>query len=93
MNSTNIQPTSEAAIVGNNVLPAVPFMANWKHHYGAVKVKSVDGDNCIVEIRFADPYLNYEKTAKVTDLTLFKEHKCEPDSFNGHCQVCGRYCR
>jgi len=75
------------------LLPAVPFMAKWGNHYGAVKVKSVNGDKCTVEIRFADPYLNYEKEAKVSDLTLFEEHKCIPDSFNGHCPVCGRYCR
>jgi len=46
------------------LLPAVPFQAKLKSHYGAVKVKSIDGDNCIVEIRFANPYLNYEKKSK-----------------------------
>ena len=81
------------ATIGNTVLPAVPFMAKWKGHYGAVKVKSVNGDKAIVEIRFANPYLNYEKEANTKDLELYPEHNCIPDSFNGHCPVCGRYCR
>ena len=81
------------ATIGNTVLPTVPFMAKWKGHYGAVKVKAVNEDKAIVEIRFADPYLNYEKEANVKDLELYPEHNCIPDSFNGHCPVCGRYCR
>ena len=81
------------ATFGNTVLPAVPFMARWKGHYGAVKVKSINDDKAIVEIRFANPYLNYEKEANTKDLELYPEHNCIPDSFNGHCGVCGRYCR
>ena len=81
------------ATIGNTVLPAVPFMAKWKGHYGAVKVKTVNNDKAIVEIRFANPYLNYEKEANVKDLELYPDHNCIPDSFNGHCSVCGRYCR
>ena len=79
--------------IAKPVLPAVPFMAKWKGHYGAVKVKSVKNDKAIVEIRFANPYLNYEKEANVKDLELYPDHNCTPDSFNGHCPVCGRYCR
>ena len=81
------------ATIGNTVLPAVPFMAKWKGHYGAVKVKTVNNDKAIVEIRFANPYLNYEKEANVKDLELYPDHNCIPDSFNGYCSVCGRYCR
>jgi len=81
------------ATIGNTVLPAVPFMAKWKGHYGAVKVKAVNNDKAIVEIRFANPYLNYEKEANIKDLELYPDHNCIPDSFNGHCSVCGRYCR
>ena len=81
------------ATIGNSVLPAVPFMAKWKGHYGAVKVKAVNNDKAIVEIRFANPYLNYEKEANIKDLEPYHDHNCTPDSFNGHCSVCGRYCR
>lgn len=93
MSKENETSKTDKAMQYEPLLPAVPFMAKWGNHYGAVKVKSVNGDKCTVEIRFADPYLNYEKEANVSDLTLFEEHKCIPDSFNGHCPVCGRYCR
>ena len=89
----NIDLKNENPTFGNVLLPAIPFMAKWKGHYGAVKVKAVNNDKAIVEIRFADPYLNYEKEANVKDLELYPEHNCIPDSFNGHCPVCGRYCR
>ena len=94
MSST--KQSSNEAENGNKskpLLPAVPFQAKLKSHYGAVKVKSIDGDNCIVEIRFANPYLNYEKKVSTKDLELYPEHKCIPDSFNHHCPVCGVYCR
>ena len=81
------------ATIGNTVLPDVPFMAKCKGHYGAVKVKDVNNDKAIVEIRFANPYLNYEKEANIKDLEPYHDHNCTPDSFNGHCSVCGRYCR
>ena len=60
--------TTETITFGNMLFPAVPFMAKWKGHYGAVKVKYVNEDKAIVEIRFADPYLNYEKEANTKDL-------------------------
>ena len=60
---TNTDNNNFNATIGNTVLPAVPFMAKWKGHYGAVKVKAVNNDKAIVEIRFANPYLNYEKSS------------------------------
>ena len=79
---------------GKTVLPAVPFRAKDKTNaaYKNIVVTKVTGDSVTAHSTFADGYRKYERNILIGDIELIPEHKCNPDSFNKHCQTCGRYC-
>lgn len=89
-----IQTHSSAGIAQNPLLPAVPFRAKDKTNaaYKNIVVTKVIGDSVLAHSTFADGYRKYERNILISDIELIREHKCNPDSFNKHCQTCGRYC-
>lgn len=89
----NQTPTS-ADMAQNPVLPAVPFRAKDKTNYAYknIVVTKVRHDSVIAHSTFADGYRKYERSILISDIELIPEHICNPDSFNKHCQTCGRYC-
>jgi hypothetical protein len=89
-----IQTTTSAGIAQNQILPAVPFRAKDKTNsaYRNIVVTNISGDSVIAHSTFADGYRKYERKILLKDIELIPEHKCNPDSFNKHCQTCGRYC-
>lgn len=87
------QTTVEAGIT-HLPLPAVPFRARDKTNstYSNILVTKVLGDSVIAHSTLSDGYRKYERNILISDIELIPEHKCNPDSFNKHCQTCGRYC-
>lgn len=76
------------------VLPTVPFRAIDKTNtaYRNIVVTHIDGQKATVHSTFADGYRKFERILSVLDIHVIPEHKCNPDSFNKHCQTCGKYC-
>ena len=58
-----------------------------------VELKEIKGDKAIIRLKFAGYWHNYDKEVLLSELIPIPEHKHDIDSFNGHCQVCGKYCR
>lgn len=90
--STNVQIKNESPNIANAVLAAVlPCMVKYQGH--GRKLKKIEGEMCTIIIAHAAYYLDYDKVVHVSELELFKQHEHDIDSFNGHCQICGLYCR
>lgn len=89
-----VEATTSSRNGGNTALPAVPFRAKDKTNsaYKNIVVTKVTGDIVIAHSTFADGYRKYERSILIKDIELIPEHKCNPDSFNKHCETCGRYC-
>jgi nucleotidyltransferase/DNA polymerase involved in DNA repair len=89
-----IQTSTSAGIAQNPLLPAVPFRAKDKTNgaYNTIVVTKVLDNSVLAHTTFADGYRKYERLIDINDIELIPEHKCNPDSFNKHCQTCGRYC-
>lgn len=75
-------------------LPSVPFRANDKSNktYCNIVVTKVLNDSVQAHTTFADGYNKFERVINLKNIELLPEHKCNPDSFNKHCQICGCYC-
>ena len=58
-----------------------------------VELKEIKGEKAIIRLKFAGYWHNYDKEVPVSDLSVIPEHVHDIDSFNGHCQICGKYCR
>lgn len=81
-----------AQVSANAVLSAVlPCMVKYKGH--GHKLEKIAGEICTIRIAHAAYYLDYDKNVHVSELSLFEPHEHDVDSFNGHCQICGLYCR
>ena len=87
-----VETTTSSPNSTNAVLAAVlPCMVKYQG-YGR-KLKKIEGEMCTIRIAHAAYYLDYDKNVHVSELELFKPHDHDVDSFNGHCQICGLYCR
>lgn len=76
------------------LLPTVPFRAIDKTNsaYRNIVVTQVNGDVVLAHSTFADGYRKFERKLLLTDIEVMPKHNCNPDSFNKHCQTCGKYC-
>jgi len=77
-----------------HTLPTAPFRIKDKTNsaYCYATVTRIEGDNVIAHTIFADGYRKFERPIAIKDIELIPEHQCNPDSFNKHCQTCGKYC-
>lgn len=75
-------------------LPIVPFRAKDKTNnaYSTIVVKKIIDNSVVAHTIFADGYRKFERKISINDIELIPEHICNPDSFNKHCQICGKYC-
>ncbi len=76
------------------MLPTLPFRAIDKTNpaYSIIVVTQIKNGTALVHSTFADGYRKFERKLSLDDIELIPKHKCNPDSFNKHCQTCGRYC-
>lgn len=74
--------------------PTLPFMAFDKTNstYKNIVVTDVSNGKAKVYSTFADGYRKYKRVLNIEDIELIQKHICNPDSFNKHCQICGKYC-
>ena len=91
---TNLQTGTETAITYDTLLSAVlPCQVYYPADKRNVELKEIKGDKAIIRLKFAGYWHNYDKEVLLSELMPISEHKHDVDSFNGHCQVCGKYCR
>lgn len=91
---TNAASSIKPTIDGYTVLPTVPFRAIDKTNsaYRNIVVTEVNEESVLAHSTFADGYRKFERKLLLTDIEIIPIHNCNPDSFNKHCQTCGKYC-
>ena len=94
MNKQKISKETKTKPELYTVLPTVPFRAIDKTNsaYKNIVVTQVNDNVVLAHSTFSDGYRKFERKLLLTDIEIIPKHKCNPDSFNKHCQTCGKYC-